>query len=86
MFVNPPTGDRALALWDTFTAVLRFPEVYEIHRPRGPVQQREIAAALEVYLGARDWVSINRGEGVEFRVPAGAPSDPTEVLHHARGI
>jgi len=69
VLVNPPTGPRALALWDAFTAVLDFPEVYEIHRPRGPVQRQEIADALEVYLGARDWISIDRGEVITFDAP-----------------
>jgi 2-hydroxychromene-2-carboxylate isomerase len=69
VLVNPPTGPRALALWDTFTAVLDFPEVYEIHRPRGPVQQQEIYDAVEVYLGARDWISIDRGEVLTFDAP-----------------
>lgn len=69
VLVNPPTGERAVALWEAFTAVLDFPEVYEIHRPRGPVQQQEIADSLAVYLGARDWVSINRGEELVFDAP-----------------
>jgi 2-hydroxychromene-2-carboxylate isomerase len=85
VFVNPPTGDRALELWDTFTAVLRFPEVYEIHRPRGPVQQQEIADALAVYLGARDWISINRGEVIDFAAPTPAPANG-EARRHAAGI
>jgi 2-hydroxychromene-2-carboxylate isomerase len=72
VLVDPPTGPRALELWDAFTAVRRFPEVYEIHRPRGPVQQQEIADALSVYLGARDWISINRGEVITFDAPAPA--------------
>jgi 2-hydroxychromene-2-carboxylate isomerase len=69
VLVDPPTGERALELWRVFTAVLRFPEVYEIHRPRGPVQQRQIADALAVYLRARDWISINRGEVITFDAP-----------------
>jgi 2-hydroxychromene-2-carboxylate isomerase len=69
VLVHPPTGDRAVALWETFTAVLDFPEVYEIHRPRGPVQQQEIFGALETYLSARDWISIDRGEVLTFDAP-----------------
>ncbi|HEY3603728.1 MAG TPA: DsbA family protein [Sporichthyaceae bacterium] len=72
VLVHPPTGDRAVALWDTFTAVLDFPEVYEIHRPRGPVQQQEIFDALETYLSARDWISIDRGEVLTFDAPVPA--------------
>jgi len=70
VLVHAPTGERALQLWEAFTAVLRFPEVYEIHRPRGPEQRHEIADALAVYLGARDWVSIDRGEVISFDAPA----------------
>jgi 2-hydroxychromene-2-carboxylate isomerase len=69
VLVHPPTGDRALALWDTFTSVLDFPEVYEIHRPRGPVQQQDIVDALQTYLNARDWISIDRGEVLTFDAP-----------------
>jgi 2-hydroxychromene-2-carboxylate isomerase len=69
VLVRPPQGDRALALWDAFTAALEFPEVYEIQRPRGLVQQHEIADALAIYLQARDWVSINRGEVITFDPP-----------------
>ncbi len=74
VLVDPPTGERAVELWRAFTAVLRFPEVYEIHRPRGPVQQLQIADALAVYLGARDWISIDRGEVITFDAPAGMTS------------
>lgn len=34
--VTQPTGERATALWEAFTAVLEFPEVYEIHRRPRP--------------------------------------------------
>ncbi len=74
VLVNPPTGDRAVALWETFTAVLDFPEVYEIHRPRGPQIQQEIADSLATYLASRDWVSINRGEVLTFDAPAPVPA------------
>jgi 2-hydroxychromene-2-carboxylate isomerase len=69
VLVQPPVGERAVALWDAFTAVLDFPEVYEIHRPRGAAQQQDIADALAVYLQARDWVSIDRGEVISFNPP-----------------
>jgi 2-hydroxychromene-2-carboxylate isomerase len=72
VLVNPPTGERALALWDTFTAVLDFPEVYEIHRPRGPAQQQQIFDALQTYLNTRDWISIDRGEVLTFDAPTPA--------------
>lgn len=76
VLVNPPTGERAVALWEAFTAVVDLPEVYESHRPRGPVQKREIADSLATYLGARDLISINRGEELHFDAPVPALRRP----------
>ena len=33
--VDPPTGDEALALWEHVIGWLRFPQLYEIQRPKG---------------------------------------------------
>jgi len=51
-------------------ALLLFPHLYEIQRPRGRADAEQIAAAFEPHLRARDWVSINRGEVVDFASPA----------------
>lgn len=66
VLVEPPTGARALQLWELLLHHLDFPEVYEINHPRGLTEQQSIATVLEPYLQARDWVSINRGEIVNF--------------------
>jgi 2-hydroxychromene-2-carboxylate isomerase len=66
VLVDPPRGDRALRLWDTVTGMLEFPTVYEIQRPKSAADQRVIAEALRPYLAGRDWISIDRGEVIEF--------------------
>jgi len=40
--------------------------VYEIQRPKAPADQALIAEHLQPYLSGRDWVSVNRGEIIEF--------------------
>ncbi len=64
--MNPPTGERAVRLWEMVTSWLEFPHVYEIQRPKGPLDVELIAQTFQPYLEARDWVSINRGEVVEI--------------------
>jgi hypothetical protein len=46
--------------------MLEFPHLYEIQRPKSEADQQAIAEALTPYLAGRDWVSINRGEVIEF--------------------
>ena len=70
--MNPPTGDRAVRLWEIVTSWLEFPHLYEIQRPKAPLDLELIAETFEPYLQARDWVSINRGEVVEFPDRAGS--------------
>jgi 2-hydroxychromene-2-carboxylate isomerase len=66
VLVDPPEGERAMRLWDTVTGMLEFPHVYEIQRPKGEADQRAIVEALGPYLAGRDWVSVDRGEVIEF--------------------
>lgn len=66
VLVNPPTGDAAHRLWELVTGWLEFPHLYEIQRPKSPLDLELIATTFEPYLEARDWVSINRGAVVEF--------------------
>jgi 2-hydroxychromene-2-carboxylate isomerase len=66
VLIDPPRGERALRLWDVVTGMLEFPHLYEIQRPKSEADQRAIAEALTPYLAGRDWVSINRGEEIEF--------------------
>jgi len=64
--IDPPTGDAAMRLWDAVTAWVEFPHLYEIQRPKGRPDEALIAETFRPYLEARDWVSINRGEVIEF--------------------
>jgi hypothetical protein len=66
VLIDPPRGERALRLWDVVTGMLEFPHLYEIQRPKSAADQQAIAEALTPYLAGRDWVSINRGEVIEF--------------------
>lgn len=66
VLLDPPTGEKALRLWDALTAWLEFPQLYEIQRPKATTDHQAIASSFAPYLAARDWVSINRGEVIEF--------------------
>jgi 2-hydroxychromene-2-carboxylate isomerase len=66
VLVDPPVGADALRLWDVVTGMAGFPHVYEIQRPKAPQDQQLIARHLRPYLDGRDWVSVNRGEIVDF--------------------
>jgi hypothetical protein len=66
VLVDPPTGAEALRLWDVVTGMASFPHVYEIQRPKSPADLALIAQHLQPYLSGRDWVSVNRGEVIEF--------------------
>ena len=66
VLVDPPTGERALRLWEVVCGMLEFPNVYELQRPKGEAEATAIARALTPYLQGRDWVSINRGEVVDL--------------------
>jgi 2-hydroxychromene-2-carboxylate isomerase len=66
VLVDPPTGDDAMRLWDVVVGMTSFPHVYEIQRPKAPRDLALIADRLRPYLDGRDWVSVNRGEVVDF--------------------
>ena len=66
VLIDPPTGAEALRLWDAVTAWLEFPHLYEIQRPKSRNDEQVIAEVFRPYIEARDWVSINRGEVIEF--------------------
>ncbi|TCO48841.1 DsbA family protein [Actinocrispum wychmicini] len=66
VLVDPPAGDDALRLWDVVTGMQSFPHVYELQRPKGPRDLALIAERLQPYLDGRDWVSVNRGEVIDF--------------------
>ncbi|WP_028927404.1 DsbA family protein [Pseudonocardia acaciae] len=66
VLMDPPSGAAAERLWRAVTGLLEFPHVYELQRPKSAADQALIADRLQPYLRGRDWVSINRGEIVEF--------------------
>ena len=73
VLLDPPTGDAAVRLWNAVIAWREFPHLFELQRPKTPEHQRAIATAFRPYLEARDWVSINRGEVINFTKPSQAP-------------
>ena len=66
VLIDPPAGAAALRLWDAVVAWTEFPHLYELQRPTPPADEAAILETLRPYLNARDWVSINRGEVVNF--------------------
>jgi 2-hydroxychromene-2-carboxylate isomerase len=66
VLIDPPTGQAALRLWDAVVAWTEFPHLYELQRPKTGDDERLIAETFRPYLQARDWVSVNRGEVVDF--------------------
>jgi 2-hydroxychromene-2-carboxylate isomerase len=75
VLIDPPAGERALRLWEVVTGMLEFPHLYEIQRPKSGADQRAIVQALGPYLAGRDWISIDRGEVIDF--PAGQATKGT---------
>jgi 2-hydroxychromene-2-carboxylate isomerase len=66
VLIDPPAGERALRLWEVVTGMLEFPRLYELQRPKSGADQRAIVHALGPYLAGRDWISIDRGEVIDF--------------------
>lgn len=66
VLLDPPSGSAALRLWDAVVAWTEFPHLYELQRPKTLADERRITETFRPYLEARDWVSINRGDVVEF--------------------
>ena len=60
VLIDPPRGDDAVALWRAVTSWLRFPQVYELQRPKRPEDVRRIADTFRPYLEARDWITIQK--------------------------
>ncbi|PXY27712.1 DsbA family protein [Prauserella muralis] len=67
VLVDPPSGEAAVRLWDLVTGMLEFPHVYELQRPKAARDEQVIADALAPYLRGRDWVSVDRGQIIDFR-------------------
>lgn len=71
VLVDPPTGPRALTLWNVVTGMAELPHVYELQRPKTTADADLIGQSLRPYLAGRDWVSINRGEVIDVERLAG---------------
>jgi hypothetical protein len=77
VLIDPPTGPAAVRLWEAVLAWTEFPDLYELQRPKTPADAARIATTFAPYLQARDWVSINRGEVINFDdVGAAAENNP----------
>ena len=70
VLLDPPTGEAAVRLWDAVVAWTEFPHLYELQRPKTATDEGLIVETFRPYLEARDWVSINRGEVIEFGASA----------------
>ncbi|KIE51284.1 MAG: hypothetical protein CL421_03260 [Acidimicrobiaceae bacterium] len=66
VLIEPPQGDAALRLWAAVTSWLEFPYLYEMQKPKTREDEKLVYQTFRPYLEARDWVSINRGEVIEF--------------------
>ena len=66
VLIDPPEGEKAMKLWEAVTLWLEFPDLYEMHKPKTGEDEKRIFQVFRPYLEARDWVSIDRGEVIEF--------------------
>lgn len=55
-----PTGQEAGRLWDLVAGWAEFPHLYELRRPKVAADWSHIAESFAPYLGARDWITIER--------------------------
>ena len=55
VLINPPTGEEAEKLWSLVTGWLEFPNLYEMQRPKMPVDLEKISETFNPYVKARDW-------------------------------
>jgi hypothetical protein len=51
-----------------------FPHLYELQRPKTQADDHLILETFRPYIEARDWVSMNRGEVLDFSRPR--PGEP----------
>jgi 2-hydroxychromene-2-carboxylate isomerase len=56
--IDPPTGAEAVALWEHVLGWLRFPQLYEVQRPKRREDMVLIANTFRPYLEAREWRTI----------------------------
>jgi 2-hydroxychromene-2-carboxylate isomerase len=73
VLIDPPTGERAVRLWEAVRTWAEFPDLYELQRPKTADANARILMTFRPYLEARDWVSIDRGRVIDL----GSPADTT---------
>jgi 2-hydroxychromene-2-carboxylate isomerase len=56
--VPPPTGDDADALWDMVRGMQRFPQLYELRKPKTHDDLLSVAEHFRTYLTTRDWQTV----------------------------
>lgn len=66
VLLDPPDGEAAVRLWESVTAWLEFPSLYELQKPKTREDQMLIGEVFRPYIEARDWVSIDRGKIIDF--------------------
>jgi len=66
VLVDPPSGAAAVRLFDAVCAWTEFPHLYELQRPKTGADTTYLAEAFLPYLQGRDWVSIDRGQVIDF--------------------
>lgn len=69
VLIDPPVGEAAVRLWSAVTAWSEFPHLFELQQPKTPAHLQAITTSFQPYLKARDWVSIDRGQIIEFAPP-----------------
>ncbi|MEI8050266.1 MAG: DsbA family protein [Actinomycetes bacterium] len=74
VLLEPPSGPAALRLFDAVVAWTEFPHLYELQRPKTQADDHLILETFRPYIEARDWVSMNRGEVLDFSRPR--PGEP----------
>lgn len=82
VLIDPPTGTAAVRLWDAVSAWREFPHLFELQRPKNEAHQRAILTSFRPYLEARDWVSVNRGEVLDFGSYDPQNATPQGESHH----
>ena len=60
VLTGPPAGLAAVRLWHLVTGWLEFPQLYEMQRPKRRQHLAAVAETFGPYLGARDWITIQR--------------------------
>lgn len=58
VLIDPPSGQKAIELFDLVCGWREFPYLFEMQRPKSPAHLKAIADEFNPYLRARDWQSI----------------------------